>query len=364
MPVQIVRDLSVGVLVGGAPGAPTAVTSITKDSGAIVSFLAPADQGLSSITHYIVTPYVGATPQSPTTIAVGSLGTITGSNGSTYRQADLTGLTNDTEYTFTVKARNSNGDSVASVASGANTPRAGLVFGDEFNGSLNGFIDPEHWLLNVSSLSDESDYYRPDHVYLDGAGNIVLKSSNTPYGGKDYTSGCFQNNVRNFFPTSGNTLTFETRAQVCAEIDRGMWPAPWLSGTGYQQSFKTNQNETNGWDNNLYAEIDYAEWYQTGSTSFLVNTWASSSPQSDTVNTGVNLSAAQHIYRVDYKPNSSCKYYFDGTLKFTHTNSKPIGAMFHMWFQQIPSSAHPGMDAYLPVYTYIDYLRIYDRNLG
>ena len=57
---------------GNAPSAPLNVTSITKDAGATVSFYAPASSGSGAITDYIVTPYIGATAQSTTTVAVGS----------------------------------------------------------------------------------------------------------------------------------------------------------------------------------------------------------------------------------------------------------------------------------------------------
>src|SRR5512140_3256480 len=193
MPVQVTRELAFGVAVAGAPGAPTQVTSIAKDSGATVSFRAPADQGLSSITHYIVTPYIGATPQTPTTITVGSLGTITGTfNGDStvYRQANVTGLTNNTAYTFTVKARNSNGDSVESTASGANTPLSGLVFGDDFNGPAGAAPDPEWWVYNRCGFlaQDEVQWYKPDHCVLDGAGNLKLTATAGSTTGTTYPS--------------------------------------------------------------------------------------------------------------------------------------------------------------------------------
>ncbi len=92
------------------PGAPT-IGSATAGSGqANVSWAAPGNNGGSPITGYIVTPYVGATAQTPQTFV------------STATTEVVTGLTNGTSYTFTVKAVNGVGTGPASGASNAVTP--------------------------------------------------------------------------------------------------------------------------------------------------------------------------------------------------------------------------------------------------
>ena len=78
-----------------------------------MSWTAPSDGG-SPITSYTITPYVGSSAQTPTTI-----------NGSPpANQTTLNGLTNGTTYTFTVTATNSVGDGPASTPSNAVTPAA------------------------------------------------------------------------------------------------------------------------------------------------------------------------------------------------------------------------------------------------
>jgi hypothetical protein len=94
-----------------APAAPTGVTATAGDASATVSWTAPADGG-SPITSYTVTPYVGSTAQSPTTVS--------GTPPTT--SATVTGLTNGTAYTFKVTATNSAGTSPASAASNTVTP--------------------------------------------------------------------------------------------------------------------------------------------------------------------------------------------------------------------------------------------------
>jgi len=89
------------------PNVPTGVTAAMGDEQATVSFLAPANTGGAAVLSYTVTSSPGSftcTVNAPAT------------------SCNVTGLTNGTSYTFTVKATNKNGDSLASTASPAGTP--------------------------------------------------------------------------------------------------------------------------------------------------------------------------------------------------------------------------------------------------
>jgi hypothetical protein len=88
------------------------VTATAGNQSAAVSWTAPSDGG-SAITGYTVTPYAGATAQTPKTVT----GTST----------NVTGLTNGTSYTFKVKATNDVGTGPDSAASNAVTPVAGAA---------------------------------------------------------------------------------------------------------------------------------------------------------------------------------------------------------------------------------------------
>jgi hypothetical protein len=96
-----------------APGAPTAVSATPGNASASINWTAPSANG-SPITSYTITPYVGTTAGTPTTV-VGSP-PVTGTT--------VTGLTNGTTYTFTVTATNGIGTGPASAASNAVTPTA------------------------------------------------------------------------------------------------------------------------------------------------------------------------------------------------------------------------------------------------
>ena len=84
-------------------------------ASATVSWTAPSNGG-SAITSYTLTPYVGTTAQTPTTVS--------GSPPST--TATVTGLTNGTAYTFTVSATNAVGTGAAVGRVGRVTPAVPL----------------------------------------------------------------------------------------------------------------------------------------------------------------------------------------------------------------------------------------------
>ncbi len=89
------------------PGAPTAVSAAAANASASVSFTAPTVTGSTAITSYTVT----STPGNLTASGTGS-------------PILISGLTNGTSYTFTVRATNSAGAGAASTASNAVTPVA------------------------------------------------------------------------------------------------------------------------------------------------------------------------------------------------------------------------------------------------
>ena len=98
------------VTILAVPNAPTAVSAVAGVNSASVSWTAPAGDGGSAITGYTVTSSPGGLtclPQSLVTLS-----------------CDVTGLTNGTDYTFTVVAINAIGTSAASVASNSVSPTA------------------------------------------------------------------------------------------------------------------------------------------------------------------------------------------------------------------------------------------------
>ncbi len=97
---------------GAAPGAPTDVSADPGDGSAAVSWTAPASDGGSAIDGYTVTCTATANPTDVHTATVDGTTTAT----------QVTGLTNDVEYSCTVTAHNTNGDSDPSAPSAPFTP--------------------------------------------------------------------------------------------------------------------------------------------------------------------------------------------------------------------------------------------------
>lgn len=362
---------------GPLPNAPTQVTSIAKDSGATVSFLAPTQNG--PFTTYTVTPYITGVAQSPTTIAVGSAESITGSDGNTYVQVPVSGLTNSTSYTFSVHANNANGSGTESGQSGANTPLSGLVFGDDFNGPSGGPIDPEWWIYTRCGYLGQSEveYYLPSQVSIDGNSNLLLTATKTSYTGPSYPSagggnvtqpwrsGAVQSNTRTYTPSSGNTMTFETRQQVCPDAGSGgMWPGFfWLEGSAYLTAWKTDPDQTT-WDNSSHAEIDVAEWNPdfATKTNYLSNVNAGGGWSSDQISTSTDFSAAMHVFSVQWKPGVSVTFFRDGTQTYqvSSANCPVSGAeLFLLIYLQILSGSATATQSCMT-----DYIRVYDQNLG
>ena len=92
------------------PSAPTTVTASAASSQASVSWSAPASNGGSPITGYVVTPYVGATAGKPVEV------------GATETSTLVKGLTNGTPYSFVVTATNVQGSGAPSAASAVVIP--------------------------------------------------------------------------------------------------------------------------------------------------------------------------------------------------------------------------------------------------
>lgn len=107
-----VKTINIGVgKITNLPDAPTNVVATAGNGLATVSFIPPTNDGGEAITNYTVTSSGGQT-------ATGTGSPIV-----------VTGLTNGTAYTFTVKATNSVGDSTASAPSNSVTPTTADTYG-------------------------------------------------------------------------------------------------------------------------------------------------------------------------------------------------------------------------------------------
>ncbi len=186
---------TVSPTVATVPGAPTIGTATGGNAQATVTFTAPASNGGSAITGYTVT-----------SLPVGGVDSNAGTTGLSHI---VTGLTNGTNYTFTVKATNSVGSSASSAASTGVTPAApvtGLVTATASNWALGGTAD---WNGATSSLVTN----QPSGGSATNAAKVVVAA------GSQYFGTTFLTLVnQEFCTTSKPTITMEVYAPVAATV--------------------------------------------------------------------------------------------------------------------------------------------------
>ncbi len=148
---------TINLVVVTVPSVPTSVSASSSNASATVIFLAPASNGGSPITGYTV-------------ISIPAGGTDTNA-GSISLSHSIIGLTNGTSYTFTVKATNLIGQSVASVASSAVTPNAPV---DITLPTISSFIIPS---TSTSLTVPIATFNSSDNIGVTG---YLLKEMPTP----------------------------------------------------------------------------------------------------------------------------------------------------------------------------------------
>jgi hypothetical protein len=107
------------------PGAPTGVTAVAGSTRATVSWTAPASDGGSPVTGYVVTPIRNGVAQAPSSFS------------STATTQEVAGLVNGGPYTFVVAAVNAVGTGPASTPSAPVTP-VGVVLTSDANPAVLG----------------------------------------------------------------------------------------------------------------------------------------------------------------------------------------------------------------------------------
>ena len=150
------------------PGAPTEVKASAGNGSATVSWTAPGD-GNSPITSYTVTPYVGSTPQAPTTVSGAPPATT----------ATLEGLVNGTSYTFKVTATNGVGPGPPSEASNAVIPA--LAAGGEWSPVLSWPFEAIHlFQLTNGNVLGMDGWANPQPTYEWNPSTQEFTSSTAP----------------------------------------------------------------------------------------------------------------------------------------------------------------------------------------
>ena len=130
---------SAAITPSSVPGAPTNVSVVVGNAQATVSFNPPSSDGGLAITSYTVTSSPGGTTASGTSSPI-----------------VISGLTNGSTYTFTVKATNSKGTGTSSAASSAVTIGSSGSILLVYNAALGQYINA--LTGNIFSVGDGAEY--------------------------------------------------------------------------------------------------------------------------------------------------------------------------------------------------------------
>ena len=192
-----------GTLPAVEPGAPESVSAVGGDGQATVSWAAPAFDGRSPLTGYVVRAYAAGGTSAVRKVSVDAAQLST----------PVTGLSNGTAYTFAVTARNQVGEGPA-ASSAEVTPMAPVVPG--VPGSVSGLAGDG--LVRVSWVAPESDGGSPVTGYV----VEVLPSG----GGAAVRSVSVAGSVRSA-SVSGlvNGSSYVVRVAAVNAVGRGEWSA-------------------------------------------------------------------------------------------------------------------------------------------
>lgn len=229
---------------------------------------------------------------------------------------------------------------IPTIALAQELPGWRLTWSDEFNGTS---VDTTKWrIVNQDpNKNNELQYYSPSHVSVNN-GYLVLKSTNTPTGGKSYTSGSVES-VNRFFQQYGRI-----EGRMRTPKTQGIWPAFWMLPN------------PSGWP----PEIDIMELLGHDPNSvYFSNHWGVY-PQSynwqTTQYTGPDFSADFHTFAVDWWPDR-LEWYIDGVRRVTHNQNVSSLPFFVILNTAVGGNwpGNPNGSTVFPQFFYIDYVRAY-----
>jgi beta-glucanase (GH16 family) len=248
-----------------------------------------------------------------------------------------------------------------------------LTWSDEFEGPANSAPDQTKWQFDIGGGgwgNNELEYYtnRRENSFLDGQGNLIIRSLQENYRGedgvrRDFTSARL-NTAGKFRQRFGR---FEARIKL--PFGQGIWPAFWMLGenigsVGWPACGEIDMMENIGREPSVTHATLHGPGYSGGN----------SISSSFTLPAGERLTDQYHVFALDWEPNI-LRFYIDGNLIASRTPADiPPGTAWvfdHPFFMLLNVAVggnwpgNPDQTTVFPQTTLIDYVRVYtDQNLA
>ncbi len=251
-----------------------------------------------------------------------------------------------------------------SLASAAQSRFNKLVWSDEFTG--NGLPDSSKWGYdkgngcpdNCGWGNHELEYYttaRAENARVEN-GVLIIEARKEDYSGAAYTS------ARLVTKNKGDWQygRFEIKAKIARGV--GMWPAIWMLPTKWAYGSWPKSGEIDIMENVGYWAISIFGTVHTGAFNGMLGTQKSKSiPFTD-------LSAAFHVYKLEWTPDS-ISFYVDDKLYNVFTNRHtgvdawPFDQQFHLLLNVAVGGDWGGKfgvdNTIFPQKMLVDYVRVY-----
>lgn len=232
---------------------------------------------------------------------------------------------------------------IAGAASAAEPRGWRLLWSDEFDGPA---VDPSKWAIEDAALvkNNEVQYYAPDEVYIED-GCLVLRSRKRSTGNREFTSGLVE--------TRGKFSLAFGRIEIRAKLPRtqGLWPAHWMLPDNGSWPPEIDIMECVGSQPNLIT------------MSLHTGMWPDLHSQSEDF-IGDDYSADFHTYAIEWEPKE-IRWFIDGVKRFSTADSIPQIPMYLVLNTAVGGNmpGEPDETTEFPQYHFIDYVRVYGRDM-
>jgi autotransporter-associated beta strand protein len=197
-----------------------------------------------------------------------------------------------------------------------------LVFADEFNGAA---LDSVKWIdaYPWGRTHNHDAYMAPSNVQFPGDGTVTLKAERVAQGGKAFTSGVISTGY-----SLGKWDGGYFEARILLPTTPGSWPAFWGLDSGWPPEADimefplTTNGGTSGYPNTDY----HTAWHYKNTSGANAAGAGRANPSSATA-----LNTAYHTFGMEWTPDTSAKFFFDGVQQTSFTGTAGIAQMTSMY---------------------------------